>query len=125
MKKGFTLFELVLLVACISAIASITWPTITKTLGEAHQNQCRSNMMTLATGEAMYYGTYNEYGSLENLVATGIMENALDLECPTLPNGIYEYSSTGCEQYIIACPNLPGTGIFEHGFVDTGISSWQ
>lgn len=124
MKKGFTFIELILFVICTSVLVSFTSPILFRSHEEASQNQCRSNMMALATGETMYYAQYGEYGSIINLEDTGILPGAANLMCSITPCMPYIYSQSG-HTYTISCPHLPDSGISEHGYIDTGVTSWE
>ena len=124
MKKGFTFIELILFVICTSVLVSFTSPILFRTHEEASRNQCRSNMIALATGEALYYEQYDEYGAIINLENTGIMPGATSLMCSITPCMTYIYTQTG-DTYTISCPYVPGTGTSEHGYINTGVTSWE
>ncbi|MCK4504538.1 MAG: hypothetical protein KAW14_02885 [Candidatus Aegiribacteria sp.] len=80
---------------------------------------CRSNMMSLASGCAMYYGLYNCYpGVLSDLEE--VMGN-WDMECPACASiYMYETNPEG-DSYTITCP-LPTDP--NHGSVVDGYISW-
>lgn len=122
MKKGFTFIELVLLVLCVSTLATLTVAKASTAEEFNDTGSCRRNMLTIATAETMYYCKYDETGSLENLAATGILVNALELECPTEPHGGYIYEQCSEIHYCISCPNFPGG---QHGGICSNATSWQ
>jgi len=82
---------------------------------------CRSNMMSLASGCAMFYGSENRFPiHLKELGISGVMEN-WDLVCPDCGE-LYSYSSDPTGQtFLLQCPlpNDPG-----HGFIEDGVISW-
>lgn len=78
---------------------------------------CRSCMQSLATSEAMFYGTYNRYGSMQELVEAGF---GPWLTCPGC--GLDYIVETGFETYTLSCPNPTYPS---HGSVVDGIFSWQ
>ncbi|MCD4846573.1 MAG: hypothetical protein K8R76_00105 [Candidatus Aegiribacteria sp.] len=81
---------------------------------------CRSNMRSLATACAMYYGSNNRYPEeLSDLEE--FMEN-WDLECPACDTMyLYETNPEG-DWYSITCP-LPGN--HNHGSIVDGSASWE
>jgi len=85
---------------------------------QADEMSCRSNMRSLATGQAMYFGEYERYArSIDELAASDFMQNASDMKCPTC-NEQYDLESDG-QSYTISCP------CDEHGSVVDGRVSWQ
>ena len=94
------------------------WPQDTT----GSQNTCRHNMMGLASGFAMFYGSYNRYPEeLSELGTSGIMGN-WDVPCPACGE-IYHYSTDPNGQtYLIQCPLPWDPG---HGSIVDGIISWD
>ena len=94
-----------------------SWPPDTS----GCQDACRSNMMSLACGCVMFYGSENRYPvHLKELGISGVMGN-WDIVCPGCGE-LYSYSSDPDGQtYLLHCPlpNDPG-----HGFIEDGIVSW-
>lgn len=88
--------------------------------GQDHQMEevtCRCNMRSLASGESMFYGMENRYGTLEEIAVSDVMENAPELICPTC--GENYIVTLKHESYRIDCP----CGL--HGYVEDGLVSWQ
>ena len=82
---------------------------------------CRSNMRSLGSACAMFYGSENRYPvHLKELEIEGIMEN-WDLVCPDCGELYLYYSDSPCTTYVIQCP-LPDDPC--HGSIEDGVVSW-
>ena len=97
------------------------WPPDTSS---GSQVVCRSNMRSLASAMAMFYGYENRYpDELSELGTSGVMGN-WDVPCPACGE-IYSYintsDSTGAS-YLIQCPLPWDPG---HGSIEDGIVSWE
>ncbi len=77
---------------------------------------CRSNMMSLASSEAMFFGKYNRFGTLEELLEEGL---GPWIVCPGCS---LDYDlDLGFETYTLTCP-LPEEPC--HGSIDDFVTSW-
>lgn len=84
--------------------------------------ECRANMMSLSVGEALYYASFGSRGTWDGLVASGIMENAADMSCPSDTTASpYGLDILQDSTDIVSCPADPSLG---HGSVVDGIASW-
>jgi type IV pilus assembly protein PilA len=61
-KKGFTLIELMIVVAIIGILAAIAIPNFLKFQAKSKQSEAKSNLGAIFTGQVSYYGENNSYG---------------------------------------------------------------
>lgn len=66
MKKGFTLIELMIVVAIISALALIGIPYVMNYLHKAKRAEAYVNLGSLYTAEKAYFAEHNKYSNVLN-----------------------------------------------------------
>jgi type IV pilus assembly protein PilE len=74
-SKGFTLIELMIVVAIIGIIAAIAVPTLISTRQAAMRSFGQGVISTVRSAEAAYYAQNGEYGDATELVAGGYLDN--------------------------------------------------
>lgn len=60
-QRGFSLVELMVVVAIIGVLASIAVPAINKYLAKARQSEAKTNLASLYTSEKAFYAEYTAY----------------------------------------------------------------
>jgi type IV pilus assembly protein PilA len=107
-EKGFSLIELLIVVAIILVIAAISIPDMLKSRQAANQASAVGSMRTLNTAEVTYASTYNTGYSftLSALGGTGPVStiNNAELIDDVLASGI----KSSYQFYYVACPATPG-----------------
>jgi len=62
-KKGFTLIELMIVVAIIGILAAIAIPNFLKFQAKSKQSEAKSNLAAIFTGQTSYFGEFNNYSN--------------------------------------------------------------
>jgi len=63
-KKGFTLIELMIVVAIIGILAAIAIPNFLKFQAKSKQSEAKTNLKAIFTAETSYFGEENTFGNL-------------------------------------------------------------
>ncbi|HWS15629.1 MAG TPA: prepilin-type N-terminal cleavage/methylation domain-containing protein [Candidatus Methylomirabilis sp.] len=66
-KKGFTLIELMIVVAIIGILAAIAIPNFLKFQAKSRTTEARTNLGAIFTGQTSFYGEANTYGTFANI----------------------------------------------------------
>ena len=61
-KKGFTLIELMIVVAIIGILAAIAIPNFLKFQAKSKMSEAKTNLGAIYTGQLSYFGEQNSYG---------------------------------------------------------------
>jgi prepilin-type N-terminal cleavage/methylation domain-containing protein len=74
-ENGFSLLELLIVVAIILLIATIAIPSFVRSRQSANESHAAANLRTLNTAEVQYMSTYQQYGGLTELVNAGLLDD--------------------------------------------------
>jgi type IV pilus assembly protein PilA len=74
---GFSLIELLIVVAIILIIAAIAIPNLLRARRSANEGSATASMRTIGSGELLYNSTNGAFGTLAQLSADSIIDNVL------------------------------------------------
>jgi len=74
-KQGFSLLELLIVVAIILIIATIAIPSLLRSRQAANETHAVANLRTLNTAEVQYLsGNQGQYGGIPELITAGLLD---------------------------------------------------
>lgn len=106
--KGFTLVELLVVVAIAGILASVAIPYYKSYLETTRMETAKSAMLTLAASEQKYYSTYNVYTSSPQYLGYGAA--AFPIPIPSSTEDYYSLGvtlSNGNTSYVITAVPTP------------------
>ena len=113
-SKGFSLLELLIVVAIILIIATIAIPSLLRSRQAANESAAVANLRTINTAEVTYLSSSGgNYGDLPALVAAGLLDDTF-IGTATYPKAgyIYNITTTGSDYTATADPASTNTGRF-------------
>ena len=112
MKKGFTLVEIMIVVAIIAILAAVAIPNFLKYRADARSQACVSNMKQLQTAAESWRTTGNhatDTPEIADLVGTEttkyIRKEASSFVCPEVSGGAYVIATADGGAITVTCPN--------------------
>ncbi len=119
-ERGFTLIEMMIVVAIIAILVAILVPNFIRARAQAQTAACEANLKEIATVLELYQTDHQQYPSGNSTPVTisdtdlsaYLKQNPVD---PVNPSGTYEFTvtnaSAGNASYSIICPGQhdPGT----------------
>jgi prepilin-type N-terminal cleavage/methylation domain-containing protein len=111
-NKGFSLLELLIVVAIILIIATIAIPSLLRSRQAANESAAVANIRTINTAEVTYLSSSGgNYGDLAALVGAGLIDSTFS-NTATAPKAgyIYDVTTSGTDYTASAYPASTNTG---------------
>ena len=145
LKRGFTLIELMIVVAIIGLLAALAIPNFMRFQAKSKQSEARANLKAIFTGQKAYYGDKNLYMDLASVIGFSpefnnryayyvgqngtetratignpTIANAASALCPTGPQGVGIITADEVKWGVTANPLVAPAAAFTARTANTG-----
>jgi len=118
-NTGFSLLELLIVVAIILIIATIAIPSLLRSRQAANESAAVASVRTVTTAEITYLSSSGgNFGTIAQLVSAGLVDSGFT---GTKSGYIYSVSTTGSDYTISATPASTNNGRYAYYSVPDGV----
>lgn len=117
-ERGFSLVEMLIVVAIIGILASIAIPLLRKAKNNADSGSAIATIRSLVTAERLYQLKHNAYSDLAGLVPEGTLDTTVSSGTKSGYAFVITVSGANNEQFSVTADPLETDADLRHFFVD-------
>jgi type IV pilus assembly protein PilA len=122
-QQGFSLLELLIVVAIILIIATIAIPSLLRSRQSAQESSAVAQLRTINTAEVTYLSSnQGSYGSIPNLITQGLLDNRF---ASSVSGYTFVVIATGTDYTASATPTSTNAGRFGYYSVPDAVIRYQ
>ena len=116
-EKGFSIIELLIVVAIISLIAAIAIPNLRKARQGANSASAVQSLRTITTAQQLFEFKNKRFGTLAELAPEGTLD--VSLQAGSKSNYLFDITvSAGAKKFAVKATPIEGPAEFTHYYVD-------
>ena len=122
-EKGFSLLELLIVVAIILIIATIAIPSLLRSRQAAQESSAVAQIRTINTAEVTYLSSnQGSYGDITNLIAQGFLDNRFTA---SVSGYNFVVTASGTDYTVTATPTSTNAGRYGYYSVPDAVIRYQ
>ncbi len=123
LRRGFSLLELLIVVAIILIIATIAIPSFLRSRQAANESGAIANLRSISTAQGNYLGSNGTYATFTQMQTAGLLDDRFSANGVVV--GGYTYAMTGGASLAVSATPSGTGGRYGYYSTDDGVVRYQ